>query len=103
MAQFKTLLLIAALFIVISIATSPCKPGYVPVQDCLEKAVDPADGNCWWGYEGGSCLQIYGATSQAQCSDWCYSCLSCVYNYGCCADGATTLYSQCYQSCVSLM
>jgi len=31
-------------------AQSPCKPGYVEPEDCAEQAIDPAGGNCYWGY-----------------------------------------------------
>ena len=99
MAQFKTLLLIAALFIVSSFAASPCKPGYVEPEDCLTNAFDPAGGNCWWGYDTQSCLEIF-ASSAAECADYCYNCLKCVYDYGCCAEGNNSYYQQCYATCV---
>ena len=99
MAQLKTLLLIAALFIVSSIAASPCKPGYKQKPNCMADATDPAKGNCWWGYDTQSCIEIY-ASSSAQCADYCSSCLTCVYNYGCCTEGNPSLYQQCYSACV---
>ena len=99
MAQFKTLLLIAAFFIASSLA-GPCKPGYVEIEDCVVHAVDPAEGNCWWGYETQSCLEIY-ANSTTQCADYCSSCLSCIYEFGCCTEGSTVLYSHCYYACIA--
>ena len=101
--QFKTLFLFAVLFVASTFAISPCKPGYVQPEDCAENAFDPAGGNCWWGYEGGSCMQIYDATSAAECADFCYLCLKCVYDYGCCTEGDPLLYENCYNMCIANM
>jgi len=80
MAQFKTFLLIAALFIVSSIAIYPCsKPSYVESADCMENSLDPDGGNCWWGYDTTSCTEIYASPS-VECADYCNKCLACVYN-----------------------
>jgi len=49
MAQFKILFTIAALFLVSAFTISPCaKKGYVQPADCMQKAVAPTGGNCWW-------------------------------------------------------
>ena len=49
MAQFKILFIIAALFLVSAFSLSPCaQKGYVEKANCMEGAVDPSGGNCWW-------------------------------------------------------
>jgi len=98
-AQLKTFLLIAAFFIVRSLAR-PFKSGYDEIEDCVVHAVDPAEGNCWWGYETQSCLEIY-ANSTTQCADYCFSCLSCIYEYGCIIQGNPVLFKNCYYSCIA--
>ena len=97
--QFKTLLLIAALFVATSLANGPCGPSdYVQPEDCMERALDPAEGNCWWAYETGTCLEVY-ANDEAQCMDYCVSCLSCVYEFGCCLEGNLDMIQNCYITC----
>ena len=49
MAQFKILFTIATLFLVSALTLSPCaKKGYVEKANCMEGAVAPTGGNCWW-------------------------------------------------------
>ena len=49
MAQFKILFTIAALFLISAFSLSPCaQKGYVEPADCMQGAVDPSGGNCWW-------------------------------------------------------
>jgi hypothetical protein len=96
---FKILLVLAALF-AITFAASPCTPGYQEIEDCMEYAIDPSDGNCWWAADTGSCLEIY-ADSETQCADYCSSCLSCVWDFGCCTEGNAQNYKTCYSGCVA--
>ena len=101
--QFKTLFLFAVLFVVSTFAASPCKPGYVEPEDCIFKAVDPEGGNCWWAADLGTCFNINVATTEAECADYCYLCLQCFYNYGCCSYGYPSYYPLCFNNCLAYL
>jgi len=97
--QFKVLLAFVALFLVSASAVGLCAPGYVQAEDCVEKAVDPEGGNCWWAADFMSC-EIYADTAEL-CSEYCTKCLLCMYHNDCCAQGDPNLYLGCTAMCVA--
>lgn len=102
MAQFKFLIvLLAALCFAQSYKISPCKPGYVQIEDCLIHAIDPAEGNCWWAAEMGSC-EIYAPT-EAKCAEYCRDCYTCLWIFGCCEEGNLFGIQHCTEHCIANM
>jgi len=78
--------------------------GWTDESECLYWAAvgGPNGGNCYASVDSNiedGCI-TYGAVSQCYCDTDCYDCLECIYDFGCCSDGAQKNWPLCVENCM---